>query len=172
VQTTCSANSGGRRWERSNITSLSLPNPALRALSDLGALPNRLDSGLSAYVYGFVQHGYTEMNASEAVRRNSLEKNNETFLRSATQVRSTVQSATLAVPGGVVRSAEDRLVEQGIHSRQDIQASAIALDERSARYQRSQADVDRAAKNILEWKKYLPDDCINAMVARDWHFTV
>jgi hypothetical protein len=31
-----------------------------RVLSDLGALPNRLDSGLSAEIYSFVQHGYTE----------------------------------------------------------------------------------------------------------------
>ena len=116
--------------------------------------------------------GIPKMNASEVVRHNGLEKDTETLLRSATQVRSTVQSATLAVPGRMVRNAEDRLVEQGIHSRQGIQAAAIAMDGRSARYRRTQADVDRAAKNILEWKKYLPDDCINAMVARDWHFAV
>ena|ERR1700720_66511 len=112
------------------------------------------------------------MNAGEVVRHNGLEKDNETFLRSATQVRSTVRSATPAFSGRVIRNAEDRLAEQGVHSRQGIQAAAIAMNGRSARYQRSRADVDRAAKIVLEWKEYLPDDCINAMVARDWHFTV
>jgi hypothetical protein len=114
-------------------------------------LPNRLDRKLGAYVYGFVHHGYTEMNASEIARHNELD---ETCLRSAAQ-RGTVKSTTLALPNRVARTAEDWQVSQGI-----------------SRYQQSQADVVRAAKNVLAWKEYLPNDCVKAMVASGWHFRV
>jgi hypothetical protein len=112
------------------------------------------------------------MNIPEVVRRNGLEKNNDAFLRSAAQVHGTVNFATPVVLGRAVRNAEDWQVEPGVRSRQGIQAAAIAMDVRSSRYRRSQADVVRASKNLAEWKKYLPGDCIKAMVVRGWHFTV
>lgn len=115
-------------------------------------LPNRLDRKLGAYVCSFVQDGYTEMNANEIVRHNELD---ETCVRSAAQGRGTVKSTTLALPSRVARTAGDWRVAQGI-----------------SRYQQSQADVVRAAKNVLEWKEYLPNDCVKAMVASGWHFTV
>lgn len=30
-------------------------------------------------------------------------------------------------------------------------------------------DSARAAENIAEWRKYLPEDCVNAMVKAGWH---
>jgi hypothetical protein len=33
-------------------------------------------------------------------------------------------------------------------------------------------DSVRAAENIAEWRKYLPEDCVNAMVKAGWHGTV
>jgi hypothetical protein len=33
-------------------------------------------------------------------------------------------------------------------------------------------DSARAAENIAEWRKYLPEDCVNAMVKAGWHGTV
>lgn len=33
-------------------------------------------------------------------------------------------------------------------------------------------DSARAADNIAEWRKYLPEDCVNAMVKAGWHRTV
>jgi hypothetical protein len=108
------------------------------------------------------------MNPHEVVPHNGHEKNNETFLSGAAQVCGTVKPEIRILPGRMVRNADDWQVEPGIHSRQGIQAAAIAMDVS----RRSQADVVRAAKNLSEWKKYLPADCIKAMVARGWHFTV
>ena len=33
-------------------------------------------------------------------------------------------------------------------------------------------DSARAAENIAEWRKYLPEDCVNSMVKAGWHGTV
>jgi hypothetical protein len=33
-------------------------------------------------------------------------------------------------------------------------------------------DSARAAENIAAWRKYLPEDCVNAMVKAGWHGTV
>jgi hypothetical protein len=33
-------------------------------------------------------------------------------------------------------------------------------------------DSARAAENIAEWREYLPEDCVNAMVKVGWHSTV
>lgn len=33
-------------------------------------------------------------------------------------------------------------------------------------------DSARAAENIVEWRTYLPEDCVNAMVKAGWHGTV
>ena len=30
-------------------------------------------------------------------------------------------------------------------------------------------DSARAAENIAEWRKYLPEDCVNSMVRAGWH---
>jgi hypothetical protein len=120
----------------------------------------------------FVRHGDTEMNAGEGVRHSGLEKSHETSLRSDGRVRGTVKSATFALPGRAMRNAEDWRVEHGIYSGRAIQAAAIAVNARSSRYKRRQADVVRAAKIVLEWKEYLPDDCVKAMVASGWHFAV
>jgi hypothetical protein len=30
-------------------------------------------------------------------------------------------------------------------------------------------DSARASENIAEWRKYLPEDCVNAMVKAGWH---
>jgi hypothetical protein len=30
-------------------------------------------------------------------------------------------------------------------------------------------DSARAAENIAEWRKYLPEDCVNSMVKAGWH---
>ena len=32
-------------------------------------------------------------------------------------------------------------------------------------------DSARAAENIAEWRKYLPEDCVNSMVKAGWHGT-
>lgn len=29
----------------------------------------------------------------------------------------------------------------------------------------------RAARNVAEWKTYLPDDCVAAMINDGWHWT-
>ena len=108
----------------------------------------------------------------DVVPHDDLEKINETFLRSAAQVCDTVKSAMPVLPGRAVRNAEDWQVRPGIQSPQGIQASAVTMDVRSSRYRRSHADVVRAAKNLAEWKQYLPSDCVKAMVASGWHFTV
>jgi hypothetical protein len=75
-------------------------------------------------------------------------------------------------PGRLVRNAGHWQVETGIHSEHGVQAATSAMDVRSSRCRRSQADVVQAAKNLSEWKKYLPGGCIKAMVAKGWHFTV
>jgi hypothetical protein len=82
------------------------------------------------------------MNTSEVVQPDILAKHSETFPRRAAQVGGTVS----------------------------IQGAAV--DARNSRYQRGQADVVRAATIVLEWREYLPDDCVKAMVASGWHFTV
>jgi hypothetical protein len=33
-------------------------------------------------------------------------------------------------------------------------------------------DSARAAENIAGWRKYLPEDCVTAMVKAGWHGTV
>jgi hypothetical protein len=33
-------------------------------------------------------------------------------------------------------------------------------------------DSARAAENIAEWRKYLPEDCVNSMVKAGWHGVV
>jgi hypothetical protein len=92
----------------------------------------------------------------EVVPENGLEKISETFLRSAAQVCGTTKSVMPVLPGRAVRNAEDWQVEPGIHSRLGIQAAVVAMDVRSSRYRRSQADIVRAAKILAEWKTYLP----------------
>jgi len=112
------------------------------------------------------------MNVGDEVRQDHLENHDLTLLRSAGQVRGTAKSTAPALPDRAVRNAEDWRVAQGIHSRQGVQAAAIAMDVRSSRYQQSHADIVRASKNVAEWEQYLPEDCVKAMVAGGWHFTV
>jgi hypothetical protein len=116
--------------------------------------------------------GYVQMKLGEMVRHDGLESDGLTLLRSAGQVRGTAKSTAPALPGRAVRNAGDWQVAQGIHSRQGTQAAAIAMDIRSSRYQQTHADIVRASKNVVEWEKYLPEDCVKAMVASGWHFTV
>ncbi len=125
---------------------------------------------LGAYTESVAQHGYTEMNPTDVVIYNSLWKNNAAFLGSTAQV--TVKSPTLVLPRRGARNAEDLRAVGGLHDRQGISAAAVTVDVRNSRYQRRQADIVRASKNLSEWKKYLPADCVKAMVASGWHFTV
>lgn len=37
---------------------------------------------------------------------------------------------------------------------------------------RSNAEIARAEQKIAEWLEYLPEDCVNAMIERGWHFSV
>jgi hypothetical protein len=37
---------------------------------------------------------------------------------------------------------------------------------------RSTAEIARAEQKIAEWLEYLPEDCVAAMIARGWHFSV
>jgi hypothetical protein len=34
------------------------------------------------------------------------------------------------------------------------------------------ADTARADQNVAEWRQYLPEDCVNAMIKNGWHHTV
>lgn len=33
------------------------------------------------------------------------------------------------------------------------------------------AAIARAKRNVREWKSYLPDDCVEAMIRLGWHFS-
>jgi hypothetical protein len=110
------------------------------------------------------------MNTRKVVQPDILAKHRETFPRRAAQVGGTVRSTTFTLPVRVFRTADSWRVEEGIDNR--IQGAAVAMEVRSSRYQRGQAHVVRAAKIVLEWREYLPDDCVKAMVASGWHFTV
>jgi hypothetical protein len=33
-------------------------------------------------------------------------------------------------------------------------------------------DDERAAANVAEWRKYLPEDCVESMIKDGWHRTV
>jgi hypothetical protein len=112
------------------------------------------------------------MNASEVVQPGIVANNSETFWRSTAQVGRTVRSTSLTLSGRTFRNVNDWRVEEAVHSRRSFQAAARAVDVPSSRFLRSQSDVVRAAKNVLAWKEYLPDDCVKAMVASGWHFTV
>lgn len=37
---------------------------------------------------------------------------------------------------------------------------------------RSTAEIARAEQKIAEWREYLPEDCVAAMIERGWHFSV
>jgi hypothetical protein len=37
---------------------------------------------------------------------------------------------------------------------------------------RSTEEIARAEQQIAEWLEYLPEDCVNAMIERGWHFSV
>jgi hypothetical protein len=106
------------------------------------------------------------------LERHSLDNNYETLPGRSLQAHGSVDSATLVTRGRTARNAEDEHFEQKSHTRQSIPTAGIASDLTNARYRRSQADVVRAARNLSEWRKYLPDACIKAMVAGGWHFTV
>jgi hypothetical protein len=112
------------------------------------------------------------MNTREVVQLDSLAKHIETFPRRAAQVGGTVRSTTFTLPVRVFRTADSWRVEGRVHNRRSILGAAVAMDVMSSRYQRGQADVVRAAKIVFEWREYLPDDCVKAMVASGWHFTV
>jgi hypothetical protein len=112
------------------------------------------------------------MNASEVVQPGIVANNSETLRRSTAQVGRTAKSTSLTLAGRMFRNVNDWRVEEAVYGRRSFQAAAIAADVTSSRFLRSQSNVVRAAKNVLEWKEYLPDDCVNAMVARGWHFTV
>jgi hypothetical protein len=116
------------------------------------------------------QYGYANMNTSEVVQPDILAKHSETFPRRAAQAGGTARSKTSTLPVRVFRTADGWRVEEGIHNRRSIQGAAV--DARNSRDQRGQADVVRAATIVLEWREYLPDDCVKAMVASGWHFTV
>jgi hypothetical protein len=110
------------------------------------------------------------MNTMEVVQPDILAKHSETFPRRAAQVGGTVRSTPFTLPVRAFRTADSWRVEEGIRNHRSIQGAA--MDGRSSRYQRGHADVVRAAQIILEWREYLPDDCVKAMVASGWHFTV
>ena len=95
----------------------------------------------------------------EVVQPDILAKHSETFPRRAAQVGGTVGSTPFTLPVRAFRTADSWRVEEGIRNRRSIQGAA-------------RADVVRAAQIILEWREYLPDDCVKAMVASGWHFTV
>jgi hypothetical protein len=101
------------------------------------------------------------MNTMEVVQPDILAKHGETFPRRAAQVGGTVRSTPFTLPVRVFRTADSGRVEAGIRNRRSI-----------SRYQRGHADVVRAAQIVLEWREYWPDDCVKAMVASGWHFTV
>jgi hypothetical protein len=111
------------------------------------------------------------MDASEVVQPGSVANNSET-LPSSIAVGRTVKSTSLTLAGRMFRNVNDWRVEEAVHRRRSFQAAAIAVDVTSSRFLQSQSNVVRAAKNVLEWKEYLPDDCVKAMVASGWHFTV
>jgi hypothetical protein len=112
------------------------------------------------------------MNASEVVQPSIVANNSETLRRGTAQVGRTVKSTSLALSGRMFRNVNDWRVEEAVHSGRSLRAAAIAVDAPSSRFLRSQSNVVRAARNVLEWKEYLPDDCVKAMVASGWHFTV
>lgn len=101
------------------------------------------------------------MDTSEVVQPEILAKHSEIFTRRAVQVGGAVRSTPFTLPVRVFHIADSGRVEAGIHNRGSI-----------SRYQRGQAEVVRAANIVLEWREYLPDDCVKAMIASGWHFTV
>jgi hypothetical protein len=117
-----------------------------------------------------LQYGYAKMTTSEVVQPDILAKYGGSLQKGAAQVGGAVKSATLTLTGRVLRNGDRWRADERIDSRQSFQA--VALDMRSSRYQRRHADVVRAAGNVLEWKQYLPADCVKAMIASGWHFTV
>jgi hypothetical protein len=117
-----------------------------------------------------LQYGYTKMTTSEVVQPDVLAKYSRSLQKGAAQVGGAVESATLTLTGRVLRNGDRWRADERIDSRQTFQA--VALDVRSSRYQRRHADIVRAAGNVLEWKQYLPADCVKAMIASGWHFTV
>jgi len=42
---------------------------------------------------------------------------------------------------------------------------------RSLHRMRTVADVARSDSNVLQWMSYLPEDCINTMIAMGWDVT-
>jgi len=36
----------------------------------------------------------------------------------------------------------------------------------------STEEIARAEEKIAEWREYLPEDCVKAMIQRGWHFSV
>ena len=112
------------------------------------------------------------MNASEVVQPGIGANNSEILWRTTARVGRTVRSTSLTLSGRMFRNVNDWRVEEAVRRRRSFQAAAVAVDVTSSRFLRSQSNVVRAAKNVLEWKEYLPDDCVKAMMASGWHFTV
>lgn len=55
-----------------------------------------------------------------------------------------------------------------------LHAAAAESDATTGQPPEEANDVDgaRAAENIAEWRKYLPQDCVDAMVKDGWHRSV
>jgi hypothetical protein len=51
-------------------------------------------------------------------------------------------------------------MQRGVRHRIRTRASAQAFDDAEA--------VSRSERNILQWMKYLPEDCVNRMIEMGW----
>lgn len=87
----------------------------------------------------------------------------------AAQIGVQVQDGVVTLDGQVGSYAEKwhaELAAQRVHG---VKAVAVEIDVRlPAGGQRTDADIARAAKNLLEWTSYLPVDAVTVVVEGGW----
>jgi len=87
----------------------------------------------------------------------------------ATQIGVEVEDGIVTLAGHVCSYAEKWGAERAAQRVSGVKALAIEMDVKlSGSSKRNDADIARAAENVLQWMTYLPTDCIKVMVEKGW----
>jgi len=87
----------------------------------------------------------------------------------ATQIGVEVKEGVVTLSGQVDSFTEKWNAERATRRVSGVKAMAVEIDVKLAGLsKRSDADIARAAQNVLEWTSYLPKDAVQVMVEGGW----
>ena len=91
----------------------------------------------------------------------------------STHVRVEVRNGEVTLSGCVNSSLERTAAERAARRITGVRALKVDIQVLHAEgAARVEADAARSAQNVSQWRTYLPEDCVRAMVDNGWDLTV